>query len=576
MGVVKHRTSKSEFSLGTFDTDSTSSRAHEESVVRMLLIDGSFFLVAFALLLIGLLAALLSHFLLKRDDIKLSRDALATTAGTKRQDLEYKVRSTYNSINSLASFLSVNMPYNNINYYNQYVPFLDKSGLFGNDSSIDELSYFQIVQNKDVNDFLRNVKSWGPEFSNTFIYQGVDEATNKKIPDVTDRQFYLVCIYVYPFNYLPYIVGLNAAANTAAKNQTIMRSISTRAQAATDTVPVIANNVTVRGVIIYSPVYDQNNTLAGIISGVFHSNTIIQATMNSLPSELFVIVKDVTTNDPSAQLIHTTVNKAQANNILGYDPIDYQLNTCNELIKNAPVRHVIQVPCADHTWEVTFIGTWSYVDQYVSSQRWVALSISLIITLIFEIFIVFAFFYRKLIFAREQKKKSEDKINILQVNQKKLRSLLKKLAAQDVRNKVTVDIMPDYLAVISHTGKIVHTNAAFDQVFQFSAEHYHKGLMIGDVLPSLGNQFFITQSINEPIVSIAETLSSKQINVRVIVGVLESEGSGGAEDEDRHTTTTVATPTTPALMSPFVSTQMVDDQAESYVILMVNLDRSNN
>jgi CHASE1-domain containing sensor protein len=526
--------SESSENLRSSAFDSTSSTENaggdKSNLVLSLLADGALILVVFIILCLGLLAALLSFFLLQNTEIELAKGPLSSIADSKANDLAHVISTTIGSQLALASFISVSLPYTNINYYNQYLPFLKNSALLS--TATTQLNYFQVVRNNDVANFTATVRTFGSDFANFTIYSGLN-AQGQKVSDVTDRVFYTTCIFVYPYASMASVLGLNPAANALSKNVTIYKAIATKKQAATDNVPVIGSYGIASGVIIYCPVFDLQGNITGIISGVFLADSILELALGAFEPGIFVIVRDTNATSDSAAFIKNTATSNQAYQILGRGPANVTaLAEGKNMIRAAQNVQVRHVSVADRVWEVTFVATPDFNSRYTNPQKWVSLSISLVIMFVLMIAVIFLFFYRKLISSRNEKKRSDEKVNVLKINQQKLRGLLRKLAAQDVRNKATLDIMPDYLAVLSASGKIVHTNHAFDKTFTFSSEKWATGVMLGDILPKLGYNFYSTVGDNEITDTEAETPSSERFPVRVVVRcILDKQEASSPMDQ---------------------------------------------
>jgi PAS domain-containing protein len=531
----------------------------ELSVWQTLVVDGILLLLIVTLLVLGLLAALLSFFLLQNTEPELARPSLYNIADGKLNNLNNVVKTTLVSMNALGSFFTINLPYYKLDYYNDFVPYLRDSGLITD--AIDELSYCQIVYNKDVPQFLNNVTKMGPGFQNFTIYSGLNN--KQKVPDVSDREYYLTFVYVYPPNYLGFVAGLNPAANTASKNATIMKALKTGNASATDNVPIVSDQGIVYGVIIYSPVFDRSKTVTGFISGVFHGNTIVSSGLGEMDSDVFAIISDANATTSDAAFISNTASRDQASAILGRAPTDLtNITECENIIRAAVVKKTVYIPVADRLWKATFIATPKYISRYQNAQKWVGLSISLVIMFVLIIAVVFLFFYRKLVLSKKSKERTEEKVTSLQTNQKKLRGLLRKLASQDIRNKATIDIMPDFLAVTTATGKIVHTNAAFDSTFEFSAEKWSNGVFIGDILPKLGYNFYTKIGVKDAVETEAETPSSKRIPVTVKVrNITDQQGIDNSAMQETNQQNDIP---------------METQEAEAYVILMVVHNQNTN
>jgi PAS domain-containing protein len=562
--------------LKTTDTESKSQevqkRDHWFDAADILL-----FLLAIVLLMMGLLAALLSFFLIQNTEKVTAQNALNTLMSQKNSDLSQVISNSISTVDMVKGFVSVNLPFYTISYDNKFAPFFTLAG--GLPLGATGISYFQNVKNADVPVFRQLIKDYVfPQYGDNFTIFSTKDAKGNLIPDDPTREYYNILVFSYPPSVLPSVFGLNTSYNR--KNVSLAKSIANGKDVATGVTNLISSNAFFQpGVIVFSPIFYANGTISGFIDIAFRADTLITTAIKNLDNNTFVIIRDLSANVPlgDSLLVYISASLGQAGSLAGFDssftsPQQLTAADCDRIQSASSFVAQSNLSFVDRTWSMTVVTTPSYLSAFVDNTKWIALVVSLIIAVVLEAFVVIAFFYRRMVYSKKLQELSREKVTALVGSQKKMKAMLRRLTAQETRTRSTVDIITDFICVITATGKIVHTNEAFDGVFVFNEQKWKSGVMIGDVLTKLGNEFFKNVKRKESMNTIAENGQGVEVPVQVFVRSLIEN----AVDTDTPTVTTPVTTQTPSVsINPVVAEneEPIDEfeEIEAYVLLMRDL-----
>jgi PAS domain-containing protein len=532
-------------------------------------------LFAIILLMLGLLAALLSFFLLQNNEKVIARSYLNTLLEQKRADLSQVISNSISTVDMVKAFMSVNLPFYSISASDKFTPFFNISG--GLPLGATGISYFQYVKNADIPAFREIIKNYVyPQYGNNFTIFTTKDASGNLIADDSTREYYNILVFTYPPSVLSSVFGLNTSYNR--KNVSLAKSIATGQDVATGVTNLISSNAFfTAGVLVFSPVFYPNGSISGFLDIAFRADTLINTAIQNLDSTTFVIIRDLSANIPLGDIplvfVSASLNQAYSLariNDTYVNPAQLTYIDCAQIQASSQFTAEGNLSFADRTWSLTLVTTPTYAFAFVDNIKWVALVISLIIAVITEAFVVIAFFYRRMVYSKKLQELSRDKVVALQGSQKKMKAMLRRLTVQETRTRSTIDIITDFICVITENGKIIHTNEVFDSIFQFNEQKWKNGVMIGDVLTKLGNNFFKTIKHKESVDTVAENMQGMQVPVQVFVRSLISnaiEEAPKSGNEAQQLTQTSSRKQAAAQEDP------LDDfeEIEAYVLLMRDL-----
>jgi PAS domain-containing protein len=186
------------------------------------------------------------------------------------------------------------------------------------------------------------------------------------------------------------------------------------------------------------------------------------------------------------------------------------------MIDSAPFTSIGYVKFADRVLKITIIPSDAYINLYNTYIKWVALVLCLCFMMVLLVVCVFIYFLRKLMVARKGRLNAELQIDLLRTNQSSLRSLLERIATQEQKQRSTINAFPDYVCVVSDSGKLLQTNAAFDADFPFSQMELERGVYTFAIFTELASDFYRTAGENEIVTQAARRFGDyMDVKVRV-------------------------------------------------------------
>jgi len=175
------------------------------------------------------------------------------------------------------------------------------------------------------------------------------------------------------------------------------------------------------------------------------------------------------------------------------------------------------VTFADKNITVVFGSTSSFLANYTTIDKSAALVACMIIMLLILCACVFLFFVQRLKRSRKARKVSKEQISVLKDAQKSLKQILGKVAAQEQKTRITLNFLPDYIAIINNNGLILQSNLSFDKAFGLTPDKLEKGLQIGNYFLDLPSTFFLdSKYAQEPVITTAYGSDGKEeVSIRV-------------------------------------------------------------
>jgi CHASE1-domain containing sensor protein len=397
--------------------------------------------VALFLVCLGLAVGLISFFLLQNEEKNIASNNLSLISSLNAASVSKSLTDTARSVTAVqAALIYANA---SVDYYTQYLPFMNASGLFTNRFS--NLNYVQFVNDVDRDAFEANAKLQGKAYTNFEIKIQDSTGAYQTSPRKTSSP-YAVVYQTYPEASVAR--GFDVASDPA-KNVTINTMLRTKQVAMTGKVAVIAAN-NGGGALIMAPV-TVGGVIKGFTLGAFLANNVIKGALDYTDTKnLVVAVVDM--NSTSANyndiLMSSTITDAQAAkqfgaNVKASDVTPQMLQSMADSAVFAPVG--VTITAIDRQWGVYFIPTQAYVSESASYQKWVSLFVSLVGGIVLAGLI--GFFTKRVQYAQYVRAITKEQVQILESSQSKLHSLLNKIAVRERKTRGTIDAIPDMVFV---------------------------------------------------------------------------------------------------------------------------------
>jgi hypothetical protein len=163
-----------------------------------------------------------------------------------------------------------------------------------------------------------------------------------------------------------------------------------------------------------------------VVTGAILFGQLTQATLQGITKNVIVSISDMnaTSSDQYQGFVYSTANN-------GTNTVDQN----SAMLAYAPFVSVANVPFQDRVLQVTLIPTDDYINTHRSSNKWIALAVSLCLMVILLIGCVILYFTRKLFLSRESRKRAHIQIDLLKTNQSALRILLDRIASQEQKTR---------------------------------------------------------------------------------------------------------------------------------------------
>jgi PAS domain-containing protein len=485
-------------------------------------------ILMFVCIALGLTSGLLSYFLLGYRDKQTAINALNLTTSSTIGAFGNTFSSSLRYIESATLFFQLSKT--PVTLYDQFEPFM--YGYYNRfPKYLTTISYLALVPYDQVNAFVANQRAQGGIYSNLTI-TGRD-AENKPIPPIYSplRAIIMQCV---PVSNMPILLGYDVTTN-AVKNGTVYQAIQNRVPSVSGRTPIASLGPDSIAVAVNIAIFNETTGVAtGMIGSTILLNTLVNESIASIPSgtPLYLSIMDnnATSSDPYNGFIYSTYTNPDGSFPTPQQNLD--------LINNAPMIMSQNIDFGDRSLNITLIATPEYMNQFISQDRWIGLFVSLALGLILASACVFWIFGRKLYDSRNARKSAGIQIDILKSNQIALRTLLDRIAVQEQKTRSVINSLPDFVCVISSTGKILQTNTAFDNEFPFTQQEMEKGVYTYQVFTELANDFFRISNEHQEFNTIATRRFGDNIEVSVRVRALKDtsdQSSSSITKEEKNT-----------------------------------------
>jgi CHASE1-domain containing sensor protein len=515
--------------------DANKRKAKKKFWFRITIVDIILIIVAVLLICIGLAVGLISFFLLQQKERTLSQNDLYGIATLNAANVKKAVEDAVRSTTALQAVLTY--ANGSIDYYSQYLPFMNSSGLFS--SRYQALNYAQFVTNAQRSQFEATERLQGLAYANFTIKTKDANGTYIVSPQ---KSYYAPVVQVFPYTAPSLTVLGYDVTSDPVKNQTINTMLSTKATALSGRVNLlVGDSVASGGAIIMAPVIVQG-LIQGFALGAFYASTVINGSLDYTDTkDLVVAVIDLnnTSTNFADVLMCTTLTNAQAAAQFGpgYTVDNVTTEMLQSMYYNAPFTPPgVTIQVVDRLWAVYFVPTNAYIASYSSYQKWVALFVSIVAGIILASLIVF--FTKRLQYVQYVRAITSEQVKILETSQSKLQSLLNKIAVRERKTRGTIDAIPDMIFTVNHMGRVLQTNASFDNALMYGSEELLKGLYVDRIFPNLESMFFLRQNSIESIDTEAATKEGDRVKVQVTVRNLIFSRKDKLSSTDSHAATT--------------------------------------
>jgi PAS domain-containing protein len=485
-------------------------------------------IVVFILLMAGLGAGLGGFFAIQSQEQVNAQDALRIISLQQTTSVQSSIDNLVRVANVLTGFYSSVSDPLNIDFYNTFLPFVNTSncmlpGMFA-------ISMAVPVQESDRVAFINRVRSFNGSVFTNFNFTARD-AQSRMIPAPLMPTYWPV-IHSNP---TISVIGFNLMSDsvrTAVINKMVLSGTITASQR------VNLAAIVGSGVLIMQPIFSkiQTNQIIGLALSSLYVDQFMQIALNTFSSSditMFMSDESVGNGTDPLSLLYSTVTQQQLNDYYGGKKLaDMNILDYKSFYNAARFKYSVSVTVADRVWSLNFVGTSSFVIDYVRPEKWIVLFCVLSAAIIIGFLIVI--FVKRLQYTQHVRRLSSMKVNLLQENESRLKQLLNKIAVQERKMRSTVDAIPEFMIVITKEGQIVRTNASFDQKFRFSDTEIEKGVNLSTVFPNLDQKFWTTMKPSDVVDTEAKarfgTLIPVQVSVRSLTaetGVLDNNEDDG-------------------------------------------------
>ncbi len=400
-------------------------------------------------------------------------------------------------------------------YLTEYIPFVARSQLLL--LGIDAIGVFQRVLLDDITSFTTSTRARSTFYTN-FTITGRD-ASNNIIPYYPYNTSYVLTMTA-PLNTV--IIGYDLAS-TPVKKAAAEKSLSTGQQACTAYTLTSFSPTT--SVILYTPIFNNGEPFAVTAAALIIPTLMANATLPNSLDDKIMHLYDASANDT---LLYSSIRQDQ----IPYSGVSLsQMTTAQHraMVKNAPFTTTTTVQVADRTWKIVFIPTQDYLNNFVIIGKLVWLIICIFLAVVFDVILIV--FVKRLEMAQQQKKLDKKRSDTLQESQMKIQNVMNRISDTERQIRTTINAIPDFIIVISSTGKIITSNTSFDRQFSFSEVEYQKGVNISTIFSDLQEDFYATLGELDEINTIAKSRFLVQIPVQVSVRPLKTNDESEVDEE---------------------------------------------
>jgi PAS domain-containing protein len=415
-------------------------------------------------------------------------------------------------------------------------------------SYLGSVSYLQRVIDVDRANFTALMRAKGGSYANFSIFYQ-DNVTNAVVPMPYAPEYYPCLMTATPTG-KGIAIG-NNVANTKVTYDTIV-VINATQQSSVGAKKYFPTSKTY-GLNILMPVLDSLKVLRGAILGSITTSDLLPDVLGpAVTASVQVTMYDLNDTDPTVggpALFYSTNNyttKAEVSANLG------------------PVTASGVFTFADRAYGVTIAPTAKYISDRQNLNKYIGIIVSVIVCLILLAGCVAIFFINRLMKSLRSRRKIRERYENLKKDQEKTQGLLKGIVDKEVKIRQTINALPQFVATVSESGKVIHSNERFDQLFELSAEKLEKGVYLAQLFISLESDFFrdekyLSDQCKDNVIVVEATKSSGfTLNVKMRVKQTQKEGTNGLAD---------------SLEKPLLAVSSED--TEAYVVIGEILDTPN-
>jgi PAS domain-containing protein len=382
------------------------------------------------------------------------------------------------------------------------------------------VSYLQRVLDADRTNYTAMMQAT-EGYANFSIFY-LDSVTNARVPMPYAPEY-------YP-NIMTVPVGKGTAignniANTKVTHDAIV-VINTTQQSSVSARKYFPTSKTY-GLNILMPVLDSLKVLRGVVIGSVTTSDLLPAVLGpAVTTSVQVTMYDLNDTDSSV-----------GGPALFYNTNNYTTNA--EVSANmGSVTASGVFTFADRSYSITISPTTKYNSSRQSVNKYVGIIVSLIVCMILLGGCIALFFISRLMKSLKSRKKIKQNYENLKKDQEKTQVLLKGIIDKEVKIRQTINALPQFIATVSDSGKVIHSNERFDQEFDLTAERFEKGVYLSQIFISMESDFFrdekyISSQDRDNIIVVEATKSSGQmVNVKLRVKRTPRENSLTSSDEE--------------------------------------------
>jgi CHASE1-domain containing sensor protein len=469
-------------------------------------------LVALICFSLCLTAALLSYFLVQKQEIALAMSDLEEMSILGINNINKGYQSTRNTLAALQSLFNVTD--SQINTYTQFLPFVYATGTFP--EYIYALVHMYAVPDADRDAFEAKIRTLGPQYTNYYIY--AKAANGSDIPSPHSIAVHYPVVEVAPWS--PEFWSSIGYDHYSAppRAQAINNAFNTREPSATSKVTFVTTTA-VPGCAVYAPIFDFYNQSvhSGIAESAVLIGDLIQQAMTDLSSQVNINVIDMNATDPDTSFLY--------NSELG---TSITFNQSSQYINEQPFYVNQTIRFYDRIWSVTFMPTDSFMAAHNTVEKYIGIIVSSIVFLILMGGCIILFFIKHMQRIVQSRQKGIAQIGALKEKQTGLNDLLRRITVQEQRARATIDAIPDIVILLDYSGRIVHSNSTFDELFGFDETTLQKGVFIGTAFPDTEFGFFRNIDGDDVVTTMAKTIHGRfqaEIKVRRLGNVRRQESS---------------------------------------------------
>jgi PAS domain S-box-containing protein len=428
---------------------------------------------------IGLAICLISYYTVKiKDDFALQQQ-LDKDAGLTAFKIQQGLDSVKSNLGSVGTYLTAITNVTGIDYQKQWIGFVyDEDNKFF--PYMLRLDYCSYQPKKTIQALITQTRARGGMYANYTDY-GLDSNNNKVPQNLTTSSLYLPVLFTAPIGNEQWL-GYDYYSNLLLRTE-IVRG----------------------GKIKHSTVYTvQLNDTGGYMYHIigfqvfdFFTGAIIGAAYAKV--DLLSIVKDVVSTELMGAGVSFSLFNINITNPTNYTYGVWQYSTLEGATEQSVKDHIASsefvssnsiVYLSDAYFRLVITSSKDYVAQNTSFDRYIAVIVTCVGTIVLIIGCIVVIFVNRVVLSLQARAKGMRRLEALRANHDNMSILLGRLAQQEAKTRACLNCIPEFLAMISDNGKIMHTNQYFDEVFGYSEQKLEMGITITWLFPKLDLLFY--------------------------------------------------------------------------------------